>query len=154
MKKITSAILFSIITAACFGQITAQDYCNLADSMQKNNEFYKSVVYYTNAIELSSENSQIKIESYVFRGYCKSELGDYRGAIDDYSTAIPMKITSGDMMPYQFNRRTMEIRASCYYLRGLSYYNLHDLEKACRDFSKAGELGEKDAYDEIRKYCN
>jgi tetratricopeptide (TPR) repeat protein len=40
-----------------------------------------------------------------------------------------------------------------YYNRGLVLIYLRDKEKGCIDLSKAGELGIKDAYPVISKYC-
>jgi hypothetical protein len=44
--------------------------------------------------------------------------------------------------------------ANSYYYRGLSYLKLDKKSKACSDFSKAGELGNSDAYNIITKNCN
>lgn len=38
--------------------------------------------------------------------------------------------------------------------RGKAKYNLRDIDGACLDWSKAGELGRSDAYDVIKKKCN
>ena len=40
-----------------------------------------------------------------------------------------------------------------YYYGGLCNHYLNLKEAACHDWSKAGELGYKDAYDFIAKYC-
>ncbi len=38
--------------------------------------------------------------------------------------------------------------------RGVTKKKLGDYEGACSDWSKAGELGDGDAYQLIREYCN
>ena len=43
--------------------------------------------------------------------------------------------------------------AVAYNNRGIAKYSLKDINGACLDWSKAGELG-YDAYDVIKKYCN
>ena len=43
--------------------------------------------------------------------------------------------------------------SNSYFLRGKSYIKLNQKENGCKDLSKAGELGQKDAYTEISKYC-
>lgn len=58
-------------------------------------------------------------------------------AIDDYSRAINLYPDMGD----------------AYYNRGLILIFLKDNEKGCIDLSRAGELGIKDAYSVINKYC-
>lgn len=63
---------------------------------------------------------------------------DSRGAIADYNKVI------------QQNPK----HTQAYYNRGLSKMILNDKNGACLDWSKAGELGDPDAYDLIKKYCN
>ncbi len=43
--------------------------------------------------------------------------------------------------------------ANSYFYRGLSNIKLDNKIEGCKDLSKAGELGELKAYDEINKYC-
>jgi len=48
-----------------------------------------------------------------------------------------------------------EMFADIYINKGIiEYTSLVMIDKACLDFSKAGELGDKEAYDYIKKYCN
>ena len=58
-------------------------------------------------------------------------------AIEDYSKAIQLYPAMGD----------------AYFNRGLVLIYLKDKEKGCIDLSRAGELGVKDAYSVIGKYC-
>ncbi len=58
-------------------------------------------------------------------------------AIDDFSEALRLYPYMGD----------------AYYNRGLVLIYLKDREKGCIDLSRAGELGVKDAYSVIKKYC-
>ena len=43
---------------------------------------------------------------------------------------------------------------NAYYIRGFIKLELNNLNGACTDFSKAGELGIMDAYDAIKENCN
>ena len=43
--------------------------------------------------------------------------------------------------------------AEAYYNRGLNYLYLENSKKACNDFSKAGELGLRNAYEVMKVYC-
>ncbi len=58
-------------------------------------------------------------------------------AIDSYGKAVALYPEMGD----------------AYFNRGLVQILVQDKEKGCMDFSKAGELGVKDAYGMISKYC-
>jgi hypothetical protein len=44
--------------------------------------------------------------------------------------------------------------AEAYLNRGSFKFTLKDKNGACLDWSKASELGDSDAYDLIKKYCN
>ena len=65
-------------------------------------------------------------------------LEDYQGAILDFTEAI--QLNSKDEGSYHF--------------RGLAKLKLNQKENACLDFSKAGELGDADAYEAIKSFCN
>ena len=62
---------------------------------------------------------------------------DYIGAFDRYSEAI----------------RLYPALSDAYFNRGLVLIYLKDKEKGCIDLSRAGELGEEDAYGVIARYC-
>lgn len=67
--------------------------------------------------------------------YCLS--GDFPKSITNYSRSI-------ELYPYL---------AEAYYNRGLVQIYLKEKEKGCMDISTAGELGIKDAYSVIKKFC-
>ena len=67
--------------------------------------------------------------------YCLS--GEMVNAIDGYSQAIRLYPSMGD----------------AFFNRGLVLIYLKDKEKGCIDLSRAGELGVRDAYSVIDKYC-
>ncbi len=67
--------------------------------------------------------------------YCFTS--EHISAIDSYTEAIRLYPYMGD----------------AYYNRGLVLIYLKDREKGCIDLSRAGELGVKDAYSVIKKYC-
>jgi len=64
-------------------------------------------------------------------------LGDIKGAIEDFDKAIG--INSKD--PHSF------------YNRGLARQKLGNIKEACNDWNKAAKLGNDEAYDFIKKYC-
>lgn len=110
---------------------------------------------------------------YHARAQAKLGLEDYRGAIADYHLAI--RYSRGRKMAYFQDRAEafILIRAFPQALSDMNYLvrkeprnPLHymsrasvrlragDREGACLDWSRAGELGESDAYQYIREYCN
>ncbi len=75
--------------------------------------------------------------AYYNRAYVKSMLNSLPEAIYDYNQAISLNKDFAD----------------AYYNRALIHLYYNETEKGCRDLSKAGELGIKDAYFAISKYC-
>ncbi len=71
------------------------------------------------------------------RGNIRNRMKDYNSAILDYSRAIELK---------------PEL-AEAWFNRGLTYIYLNQLDNGCGDLSKAGELGIRDAYGVIKRFC-
>lgn len=113
-----------------------------------------------------------------YRGDCKENLGDHRGAINDYSVVIDLIKDSNEksLLSEIYSLRgvskvnlqnhnegisdfskaiELDLKNSkAYYNRGLSRIKLKQLNDGCLDLSKAGELGNREAYDAIRNLCN
>ena len=98
-------------------------------------------VDYTPVIEDLNEAIRINAnvpEIWYNRGNAKLQMKDYTGAVQDYTQAIERDDDFGE----------------AYYNRGLTLIYLQDRNRGCTDMSKAGELGVKDAYNVIKRYCN
>jgi len=95
-------------------------------------DYKGTIADFTKAIETDSKYS------YSIVGDLRAKINDYQGAIIDYSKAI--EINPND--------------TSALCNRGYAKIKLGKKESACLDFSKAGELGHKYAYEMIKKYCN
>ena len=78
------------------------------------------------------------LQLYSFRGNSKFNIGDYIGAISDYSKIIQKNPNDS---PNEF------------YNRGMARIYLNQIELGCKDLSKSGEQGNLDAYEVIKKYC-
>lgn len=96
---------------------------------------------------------------------------DYSGAIEDLLEAAKVLpqfpytffnlgnlycLSSNPVEAINYFTRAIELfpeMGEAYLNRGLVQILVQDKEKGCMDFSKAGELGVKDAYGIIRKYC-
>lgn len=71
-------------------------------------------------------------------GYAKNNIGDYNGAIADYTNAIAINPKDAD----------------AYYLRGLvKITSLGQKESGCLDLVKSRDLGQTEAFEAIKKYC-
>ncbi len=75
--------------------------------------------------------------AYYNRGNVKCMQKNFTEAISDYTQAV----------------KFLPDMAQAYFNRGLTLIYLQDKEKGCMDISKAGELGIKDAYPILKKYC-
>jgi tetratricopeptide (TPR) repeat protein len=114
---------------------TAKNYFQSGISKEDLKDYQGAIQDYTKAIELDPKNEW----AYNNRGRAKSYLYDYYGSIKDYTTAIELNPKYAD----------------AYIGRGLSklLLNRKDKEGACTDWSRAGELGNSDAYSLINKNC-
>lgn len=85
----------------------------------KTTDLKEKVVLFTKAIELEPK----KLDAYFYRAIAKNDLGDFHGAIVDYSKII-----------------LNEPDADTYYNRGNSRYSIEDIEGAKNDYNKAIEI--------------
>lgn len=74
---------------------------------------------------------------YYIRGTSYLMLQEYIQALNDLNTAV---LNSPN-------------NSKVYYMRAFAKLNLNKKKEACLDFSKSGELGNKEAYEEIKKHC-
>jgi tetratricopeptide (TPR) repeat protein len=172
MKTINSIFLILLLSQAFIGYgQTAEEYYKGGLAKEESRDNNVAIIYYSKAIELNPKYA----EAYSGRAFCKGELKDHRGAIADYTKAIEMapkypfdykdvymgrgyakynlKDYRGAISDYS---KAIEIDvkyAIAYYIRGLAKLKIGQKESGCLDLSKAGELGEADAYEAISKYC-
>lgn len=111
-------------------------------------------------------------DAFFSRGNVKMKLQDYYGAVADYSAAIAI---NENYIEAYFNRgkarqyllafedaindctKIIQINPKnfdAYYMRGIVRINFGDLKNGCLDLSKAGELGDMNAYEAIKEKCN
>lgn len=136
---------------------------------QANEDYIAAIQNYNKIID---QCDTMKFDAYLNRSNCKFILKDVRGCIADCDEAI--KLNPLNYLAY-FNRGTakavlgqtdealsdldfsIKIRASngkAYYTRANVKLQKGDKNGACLDWSKAGELGIKDAYRMIKEVCN
>lgn len=87
-------------------------------------------------IDKSLEMNNMSWYSWDTKGELEYLLGNYSNCITAMTKAINIKPNNNS-----------------YFFRGKSYIKLNQKENGCKDLSKAGELGKKEAYKEISKYC-
>lgn len=105
------------------------------------------------------------------KAYCLVNLGKYEEALPLVNKALDMDIseayiwdTRGELYFHigEYDKSiadmdkalAIEESANSYFYRGLAYLKIKNKSKACSDLSKAGELGNSIAYQEIVKNCN
>jgi tetratricopeptide (TPR) repeat protein len=109
-------------------------YYSLRASVKMDLEDYRGAILdYNKAIELEPESYY-----YNYRGSCKFNINNYLGAIADYTKAIQLDPKD----------------ANSYLNRGRLKILTKDKKGGCKDLSKAGELGEDEAYKDINESCN
>lgn len=143
-------------------------YVNRANSKGELNDYIGAISDYTKAVDLQSYN----YEAYYLRGYAKFHLKQFHQALIDFNKAI--ELGGDDKSAYRFRGELkLELHdykgciedcdkvilnhptasPNSFFLRGRANYLLGYKTKACEDWSKAGEQGNKEAYDYISKYC-
>lgn len=143
-------------------------------SKNKIKDLYGVIDDYEKIIELNSNNPmQYNNLATVYnnKAYSLSELGKYKEALPFIEKALKMDRTQwviwdtrGEINLYLGNYKksisdldnalNIKEHKNSYFLRGLANLKLGEKEKGCRDLSKASELGNNKAYDEIKKNCN
>lgn len=83
-------------------------------------------------------DSKLEADSAFFKtGMEQMKKLDYNSAITSFSDALKLNPTNTKAL----------------LLRGIAYYKLKDLDKACPDWNRSVELGNKNAIKMIEKYC-
>jgi len=77
-------------------------------------------------------------DAYFNRSSAKFQKGDFDGAIEDYSQVITIKPNDSDAF---FNRANVKKEVG-------------DIQGACEDWRKAADLGDKEATDSLKRFCN
>ena len=171
MKTLFSILLLLLLSLTFTYSQTAKQYYERGLAKEELKEYKGAIADYTKAIGLNPKYS----EAYSGRGFVKGELNDHIGAITDYNKALENSpesiedyygIYSGrgsakyNLKDYRgaIEDLTKAIEASpkheyIYMLRGYAKIKLNQKESGCLDFSKSGELGNKEAYEAIKKYC-
>ncbi|MDQ3190584.1 MAG: hypothetical protein M3Q58_03240 [Bacteroidota bacterium] len=150
LKKIYSVLLFALLFQMSFGQDkTAFDFQLKGNALADKGNYSDAMHNYNQAIEIyksKNDGTHWLGKCYYYRANCKSQLEDYRGAINDYNSAI---------LAWDYGKIPNEaLYPSIYYYRGICKNLINDIEGGCQDWSKAGELGYTKAYQLIRENCN
>lgn len=149
-----------------------------ADEFYNNSSFTEAIQSYTKALKYKPNS----IYSLFFRAISKQNLNDFYGASEDFEEIfkIPkykndkyytniMSSYAGNLIDLGNNSKAINIlnplinlgnkipdteQSINYYNRGLAKYNLKDKAGACKDLSKAGQMGYNKAYEVMQDICN
>ena len=158
---------------ACYDEAIEKDpdniffYINRGSLQAEMIDFISSIESNVQILTLDNDSKTMKtrVQDQVKRSY------DYTSAIHDMTKAAALDpgfpyiyynlgnlYCLSDDLPESIVQYTRAIEiypylAEAYYNRGIVLIFLKDKEKGCMDLSSAGELGIKDAYAVIKKYC-
>lgn len=124
-------------------------YANRAGSKFRIEDFEGAIADYTKALQLNPDY----IEAYVNRGGTRYNIKDFAGAVKDYTEVIKRSmdmLKNGDKQKAAYARANL---AKGYYIRGLSYIELNQKEKACSDLNTAWKMGVGQAKKKIDEHC-
>ncbi len=146
---------------------TADGYFGRAFIKSSLGDYYGDIIDNQKCIELEPNNSM----AYNNMGWAKFNLKKYKEALADVNKAVELNATNytawDSKAEIELNmnnndgcissaNKALGLNANLsnsYLLLGRAYHNKNDKEKACINWSKAGELGRTEAYDYIKKYC-
>jgi len=162
-------IIFGFVTN--IGAQTVDELILHATTLNQNGLYRDAIVAYDKVITAQPEFPY----TYYLKAKCYVHIKDYYSAIREVSTAIRKDNTFIDALFLRASLKAIvdDYRGSlvdynrivllspenplAYFGRALTKLSLNDIDGACLDFSKAGDLGYTDPkllYDNIRKYCN
>lgn len=155
MKKLT---LFFCLVLICSIAKSQQDTVLFykAQKAHEENNNYEAIKLYTECIKLCTTNSGELREAYLFRGMAKflNPINDFYGAIDDFKKVLSIKVETSKIYWIVDKEHITESEDKTAYLSlGDCYHYINDKATSCLYYSKAGELGDLDAYKRINEYC-
>lgn len=124
--------------------LALEDFSKAIEISPKNPDaYYQMGLYYFNldefekAFEYFSKSINIAptYEMYMYRAQCCERTNKMTSAIYDYTQAISMRVSDPE----------------AYYRRGLIERDMKDMSKACKDFTKASQLGNTDATEYLKE---
>ncbi len=128
MKTLAIILLPLLIFQNIANAQTAKDY--YYSGLNEENQMHqkKAIVFYTMALELNPQSDSLRLFCYFHRAWDKQALKDYKGSVEDYTSAIAIFPMLGDL----------------YYNRGVVEDTMGNYEAAIPDFTKAIEINPND----------
>lgn len=163
MKNLSVFILILLFAVTSCRNKTPQEYYNKGIEEANQENYDEALEDFNKAIELKPEYTQ----AYINRAYyAKENLGDYKGAIEDYIIAINMSTDDNDAHAYsnmafakmkikdykgaldniKFSLTLDSINPYAYRNKALIFLALNNKHVACVDLQKAIELGYTEKY--------
>ena len=122
-------------------------FANRGNVWTRLGKYKRAIRDYTKAIDLQNvdttkyrQNSWVRANHYTARGKAEALNGDFKAALADFNTSIRLKpLNPTDAWTYN--------------ARGEARNQLGDKAGACTDWQMAFKLGNKDAGDNLQKFC-
>lgn len=133
MKIFILCIMLFSCCAHSFSQ-TSAEYLHQGNAKYELEDYVGAIESYTSAIEVDPKNW----EAFYLRGRAKTFLDDNEGAVEDYTLAITIKPDY----------------AEAYLKRGFNKIRLGEKDSGCTDLKMASVLGDKEAPEAIKVFCN
>jgi tetratricopeptide (TPR) repeat protein len=127
---------------------------NIGNNYNRLNNYKKAVDYYDKAMETKGGDSYI---DYTPNSFVDMSQFDVPGHEILFQRGIALFYIDSLKKSYTDLKRCIEkdyMKAECYYWIAYIYLKTGQNEIACEHFNKARLLGDTDAEEEIKKYCN
>jgi len=163
MKRVL--LLSLLFTSTIYGQeyevsqdsvLSSKEFFDRGEELFTSGRYRAAIEYLTKAIETHNRDFERgettapvpNPDYYYYRGLAKDGLGDFIGAIEDYTTGIE------SCNKYCDAEVQMDVKRINYYMIGRNREILGDLKGACEDYKKSANLGETEAANRIKEKCN
>ena len=134
---ITGILIFA--STACHAKVPHELIENACSKLERE-DYYGAIFEYTKIIEEYPKDGGV---FYSDRGIAKGRIGDWRGALNDFTKSIEyieQRIASSTRPKPEIPTLIFHVLSRDYFMRGIAKKSLKDLYGAIADYTKAIEL--------------
>ena len=140
-----------------YGRDIQKLYRNNGNCKKELRDFEGAILDFKKGLSWGVNSSIFESEIYNGIGACQIELKNYQAAIVSLNFSLKMNNESNTIYSGENTKTGLTLKypdmAYTYYLLGVAKFNLNQKRLACRDWGKAGDLGEERGYKAIQEYC-
>jgi len=141
-----------------YGRDIQKLYRNKGNCKKELRDFEGAILDFRKGLTWSVSPSIWGSEIYNGIGACQIELKNYQAAILSLNISLKMNNERNTFYSGKNPKTGLTLKypemAYTYYLLGFAKFKLKQKSSACKDWGKAGELGDERGYEAIKQYCH